>query len=475
MPEATKLDSWKEIAAYLHKDERTAMRWAKLGMPVHRLPAERRGRVFAYATEIDRWLGNQDLTALNHAGRPIEPVAFPKGEVNPVNEIEGQTLPDHVGPIGVNAQRLRVLALVLGSLVLAPWAGQYAWWYATAQPASFRIDGSKLVVLDSGGHELWNEELNFTVSDVWDLPGFVPKLDRFRFVDLDRDGNLELLIAIVPKNSPSVSGSLVCFDRRGNKLWQFTPGRTVRYGMDEYSPPFSLDAFRVITDGSGSTSVWVVSHQIPWFPTAITRLDEKGRTIGEHWHPGHIGPFAEATLEGRRVMLVGGTNNEHVTAALAVIDYENPTGWSPARKEQYRCANCSGAWPVAYIIFPRSEIAQVLDARQTVREIRAHANGSFEIMVVADADLGGNTPGQAYTFESNLLLLSAEIVESYVYAHNEMQKLGILNHPLDRKRESESIRSLLYWDGTRFSKYPYPSRHARPISDGRNSDAVPFP
>ena len=52
-----RLDSWKEIAAYIGKDVRTAMRWEKTrGLPVHRLPGGYRSAVFAYTAEVAKWL-----------------------------------------------------------------------------------------------------------------------------------------------------------------------------------------------------------------------------------------------------------------------------------------------------------------------------------------------------------------------------------------------------------------------------------
>lgn len=51
-----RLDSWKEIAIYLKRSVRTVQRWEReAGMPVHRLPTEKRGVVHAYRPEIDRW------------------------------------------------------------------------------------------------------------------------------------------------------------------------------------------------------------------------------------------------------------------------------------------------------------------------------------------------------------------------------------------------------------------------------------
>src|SRR6266404_6111657 len=52
-----RLDSWKEIAVYLGREERTVQRWeAERRLPVHRPPGEKRGAVFAYREELDVWL-----------------------------------------------------------------------------------------------------------------------------------------------------------------------------------------------------------------------------------------------------------------------------------------------------------------------------------------------------------------------------------------------------------------------------------
>lgn len=51
-----RLDSWKEIGAYLKRDATTVRRWEKReGLPVHRHLHDRRESVYAYRHEIDRW------------------------------------------------------------------------------------------------------------------------------------------------------------------------------------------------------------------------------------------------------------------------------------------------------------------------------------------------------------------------------------------------------------------------------------
>jgi len=54
-PAGGRLDSWKEIATYLKRDESTVRRWEKEGLPVHRRAHKRKASVYAYESEIDAW------------------------------------------------------------------------------------------------------------------------------------------------------------------------------------------------------------------------------------------------------------------------------------------------------------------------------------------------------------------------------------------------------------------------------------
>jgi len=50
------LESWKQIAAYLDRSERTVRRWEMSeGLPVHRREHEKQDTVFAYKYELDAW------------------------------------------------------------------------------------------------------------------------------------------------------------------------------------------------------------------------------------------------------------------------------------------------------------------------------------------------------------------------------------------------------------------------------------
>jgi Tol biopolymer transport system component len=58
-----RLDSWKEIAAYLNRSVRTVTRWEREeGLPVHRHLHSKSGSVYAYKAELDDWWKNRGVS-----------------------------------------------------------------------------------------------------------------------------------------------------------------------------------------------------------------------------------------------------------------------------------------------------------------------------------------------------------------------------------------------------------------------------
>ena len=78
-PGNDRLDSWKEIAVYLKRDERTVRRWEAEGLPVRRKVHKKQASVFAYKAEIDAWWdGRAPAAAADVAdAHPVLEVARP--------------------------------------------------------------------------------------------------------------------------------------------------------------------------------------------------------------------------------------------------------------------------------------------------------------------------------------------------------------------------------------------------------------
>ncbi len=77
-----RLESWKEIAAYLGRDVTTVRRWERReGLPVSRILHSKIGSVYAYTTELDAWRDSRASAA-----------ATDVADVHPVPEIAAQRI-----------------------------------------------------------------------------------------------------------------------------------------------------------------------------------------------------------------------------------------------------------------------------------------------------------------------------------------------------------------------------------------------
>ncbi|MGA3054010.1 MAG: tetratricopeptide repeat protein [Candidatus Korobacteraceae bacterium] len=130
-----RLDSWKEIAAFFRRDERTVKRWEKeRGLPVHRLQGSATGRVYAYSDELLRWMkspvsaepvastvepaeADHDTSAVGVPQAATLTLAVPaQGEVNLRRRASDQVRPARWGRL-FGALVLAVLLVVTGGFL----------------------------------------------------------------------------------------------------------------------------------------------------------------------------------------------------------------------------------------------------------------------------------------------------------------------------------------------------------------------
>jgi len=86
-----RLESWGEIATYLRRDIRTVQRWEHdYGLPVRRLVIGKMGQVYAYPSELDRWMKlrqpgpNDDIgSGAKQVAEVQGPTLVPKGSADP--------------------------------------------------------------------------------------------------------------------------------------------------------------------------------------------------------------------------------------------------------------------------------------------------------------------------------------------------------------------------------------------------------
>jgi Tol biopolymer transport system component len=128
-----RLDSWKEIAAYLKRDVTTVQRWERReGMPVRRHVHDKMGSVYAFRSELDAWTERRNLP-LARDEEIREPAAAPS-------------------PTRARTRTI-VWSLALSTLLLAMAA---AWWLLERRDYFWRnpLDSARFQkVTDFGGTE----------------------------------------------------------------------------------------------------------------------------------------------------------------------------------------------------------------------------------------------------------------------------------------------------------------------------------
>jgi Tfp pilus assembly protein PilF len=74
-PSSRRLDTWKEIATYFGRDERTVRRWeTSRGLPVHRVPGGAGGTVYAFEAELAAWLRGNPETGESEKSASVAPL-----------------------------------------------------------------------------------------------------------------------------------------------------------------------------------------------------------------------------------------------------------------------------------------------------------------------------------------------------------------------------------------------------------------
>jgi Tol biopolymer transport system component len=163
-PLEDRLDSWKEIAAYLKRDVTTVQRWEKReGMPVHRHLHDRIGSVYASRVELDAWTRRRNL---------------PPAQENNHGTLETSPPPAPTQPVPGTLRTWRTFVLPLG-LVAALAIGAGLWlqktehfWRSPIADARFQTESDfdgleQAAALSRDGHLIAFLSNRDGQTDVW--------------------------------------------------------------------------------------------------------------------------------------------------------------------------------------------------------------------------------------------------------------------------------------------------------------------
>lgn len=358
-----RLDSWKEIAAFIRRDERTAMRWAaRQGMPVHRVPGGKRGRVFSSRKEISEWLGRQGDGTLTEA---------PDAKAEP--------------PSAGSLRWAYIIAAVLGASALFVYTVAFHARESRGVGTSLVTHvtfTSDAVVGWHGNRQLWAHEFSRPlVTDLW---GPAKTLSAFvRILDLDH-GKKRVVVLVAPFHLQPNPDSLIetdvdCFSNRGKLLWSYVPHREFQFGRNELGGPWDLSALYVSEIGT-QPSLWVAEGHYLWGNTFVAEIDPRtGHATIRFVNTGVLYALNEVKTPRATYLVAGGFNNEYSAGILAVINENKPFAVSPQTPgTRHQCVSCGPGVPDEYFVFPRTEINRIEGVYQDPVTLITVGDGQIE-------------------------------------------------------------------------------------------------
>jgi hypothetical protein len=437
--ERQRLNSWKEIADFLGVSVRAAQRWeAERGLPVHRLPGTR-GPVHVDADELREWQRKRESNGGNGAGE--EGQAVFDGRIAEGKKETGN-------PAGIRrlsetrklSSAIALLFLVLGATAI--WWG----WFKPGPPVSWEFNQNILIVRDKRGDELWKSSFPTPLHEKYYrelLAGLSPKP---QFVDLDDDGEVELLFeeqAQEPGTHPDV---LTCFSEGGSIKWRFIPGKAVATKSKSYQSNYDILNFLPVRTGPGRPySIIVSSTHYPNHVCQVVLLSPSGEIQREYWHSGHIGhpsslQVADRNHDGRSEIYLGGVNNGSSNqATLVVLDPDSFEGASEEEDPQHQWIGMAPGRELARVLFPRS----CLNIKELEYNYVNALSWSNDLLVVHVVET--ESPGSTimYKLDAGLNPVDVNLTDTFRGNHKTMEMEKTIDHPLG-EQEISSFHRLRY-------------------------------
>jgi len=476
-----RLDSWKEIAAYLGRDLRTVRRWEKdKGLPVHRVPGGERQAVFAYRAEIDAWL-LKDVSLRIETPRP-DAASLTNGVSNGVAvNLLPEGAANRPAAAGTNAfEFVPVTTLEVESLAEPPTEGTISspswpsrWWWKPiftlrriSLAALLLAILAGLLLINAGilGHQI--DKVAFSGNSVqarspkgdllWTYsfgqPLVESETDNPARIWIDDPGkSAEALVLVVPpfhvdNQDVHASEALFALSTSGRLTWRHDFNDTIRFGGNSYGPPWQFGA-SLVTLNAGHSSIWSAVNSFLWSFSILEQFDKDGRELSKFVNWGHIHVLNQFHSRVGSFILAGGINNDCNCAMLAVLKEDQPSGSSPSLGNSGSiCDDCPAGQPYRYLLFPRSELADATDF--TYNNVVVIQLGKNEIQVGVKETKAGEGLGpdwEMYKLSEDFLPQTYAISDHMPILHRQLEAQGKIYHTVSQCPELNGEKSVRLW------------------------------
>ena len=435
-----RLDSWKEIATYLDRDVRTAMRWAKdQGLPVRRVGGGRGRSVFAFSDELDAWLLGHPALGSTPPAQPVTPTVTPP--TPPLATIAPAAAGASVKTTTVSRPtRVVAQAVFAGAIALTAAATLPSLRSAPRlDPFSLRAvvkDGAVTLSDGSGGSaEIHRFDAGLTTHLARQSAPAV-------IADLNEDGQRDVMVGVAYDIEPGEhtrNGYLLNLSPSGRVQWKYTLGGTLRFAGETFREPWVMTEWQV-SPAPGERRIAMAAHHWTWWPSTLTVLDASGRQRARFVNPGWL--ESVRWLDAERVA-VAGFNNAHDRAVLALLDSRRAEGQAPGSNgTPFDCVECPQARSLLYATFPRSEVNRVTGARFNRAAVNV-GGGVLTVTTSEDETVGG--VAAVYEFDKDLGFVRSTFSDRYWDTHKRLELEGRLDHQRENCPDRAGPRGVRVW------------------------------
>jgi hypothetical protein len=438
-----KLSNWKDIAAFLQRDVRTAQRWEREnGLPIHRVPGAKGHSVYAYPEEINRWFERRQITS--------DP------QLLSLEEVPEGSDGDRIGmPIPAPTQTLArpswwhryvPAVLVLSTIILA--FALVVWIVRAMHPpqiARLAFTETGLAAWDASPKLLWTYDFGERLGSNPSTEVF-PPIVRTRW---SKNGPEEILVvpplAISEQNLST--DTLYNFSTSGRLLWSHRFDDKVSFAGTVYGPRWLFGALMTLTDGP-RPSIWCAVREFPWFPSVVLEMDKNGHPLAHFVNAGHIIGLFHFRNQAGSFVLASGINNEYGSAILAVLPEDHPSGSSPQTPgSHYSCDDCPEGRPYRYFVFPRSELNRASQyAYDMAWNVLVDDDGIHVMVDELPSTALPMADWESYNFTSAFQPVSVDVSDHYWVDHRQFSAEGKINHSVKDCPERTQPHTIREWD-----------------------------
>ena len=268
-PAEERLESWKEIAAYLNRSVRTLHRWEKEeGLPVHRQLHKELGSVFAYKSELDAWSGARSVRTQVRENS-AEPGSPSRSRAVITIALSGAVVLiaslSYLVARGFRPEKSGQDAPVVSVELISTFSGSHRW-------PSLSPDGRMVAFIGEAGG----------TAQVW-------------IKNLATGDPVQLTFGDIPASRPrwSAQGDWIAYSRVGNGIWSVAShgGEPRQIISDGRNVDLSRDGERLVferagevlitgTDGSDTRVVWPHKRRLnPYYGDSWPTFSPDGKSI----------------------------------------------------------------------------------------------------------------------------------------------------------------------------------------------------